>query len=72
MNLPAILQIMNIIQSLLNWVSMRGLSRNDAIALLQKAETENRDVTTEEVQEHIDQLTAEMDATARLIDENST
>jgi acetolactate synthase small subunit len=68
MNAAAILQILNIVDSLFVWLSARGISRDRVITLLQAAEAEGRDVTTTEVQVELDALQERLDATQEQID----
>ena len=56
------------INALFNWLGKRGLTRARAIQLLDNAEAEDRDLTTDEVQGELDALSSELDETERLID----
>lgn len=67
MTAALILQLLNMIQAGFNWLAARGVTRDRAIALLDKAAAENRDVTSAEVQTELDTLQAELDDTADAI-----
>lgn len=64
MNAALILQLLNVIQAAFGWLTQRGITKERALALLNKAEAEGRDVTTAEVQTELDQLQSELDDTA--------
>ena len=69
MNASEIMFFLNIVQSILHWLSgARGIPREHAIALLNKANAEGRDVTSDEVQAELDLLQSELDDTADMID----
>ena len=68
----SIFSALNFIQSLLNWLEKRGMSRDRSLALLDRAELEQRDLTTDEVQSELDLSRAELDDTQKLIDESGS
>lgn len=68
MTAALILQILNMMQAGFAWLATRGVTRSRAIALLDLAAGENRDVTSEEVQTELDQLQSELDETADRIE----
>jgi phage-related minor tail protein len=67
MTAALILQLLNMIQAGFNWLAQRGVTRDRAIALIDKAAAENRDVTSAEVQTELDTLQDELDDTADAI-----
>ncbi len=69
MSAALILQLLNVIQAAFGWLTQRGITKERALALLAKAEAEDRDVTTAEVQAELDQLQAELDETAKNIED---
>lgn len=69
MNTMAIVQTLNAIQALLNWLVARSAHRSEVIALLNQAHEENRDITSEDVQTRLDIVADELDETASMIDE---
>lgn len=62
---------LNTVQVLLNWLTARSAHRSEIIALLELAHNEDRDITTEDVQNHLDVVLDELDATQTLIDQSS-
>jgi len=65
-----ILKILNMIQAGMGWLSSRGITKDRAQALLDKAEADGgRDVTTAEVQAELDLLQSELDETREAISE---
>ena len=70
MNAQEILGILNIVRSLINWITSRGVAKQRVIALLQKAVEEDRDLTTAEVQTELDHTAAELDVTEDIIEGN--
>ncbi len=62
-------QILNMMQAGFKWLEARGIARTRANALLDKADAENRDVTTAEVQAELDLAQTELDETADKIDD---
>ena len=64
-----VLQILNMIQAGLNWLASRGVTRDRAIALLDKAKLEDRDITPAEAQAELDLAQKELDMTAEQIDQ---
>lgn len=64
-----VLQILNMIQAGLNWLASRGVTRDRAIALIDKAKAEDRDITTAEAQVELDLAQKELDMTAEQIDQ---
>ena len=71
MKTAAIVQTLNVIQALFNWLGARSAHRSEIIALLELAHSENRDITSEDVQNHLDIVSDELDATQKLIDESA-
>lgn len=69
MSAALILQLLNVIQAAFGWLTQRGITKERALALLNKAEAEGRDVTTAEVQAELDQLQSELNDTERAIEE---
>lgn len=69
MNAALILQLLNVIQAAFGWLTQRGITKDRALALLNKAEAENRDVTTAEVQAELDTLQAELNETGEAIED---
>lgn len=67
MNTIAIVQTLNVIQALFGWLQARSVVRSEIIALLDKAHTENRDITTEDVQTQLDIIADELDETENLL-----
>lgn len=53
----------------LTYLTQRGVIVDEAIALIEAAEAEGRDVTTEEVREQLDLSKAELDETEELINQ---
>ena len=64
-----VLQILNMIQAGLNWLASRGVTRDRAIALLDKAKAEDRDITTAEAQAELDLAQKELNMTAEQIEQ---
>lgn len=67
-----ILQTLNVIQALLDWLEARSAHRAEIIELLQVAHDEKRDITIEDVQTRLDIVADELDETENLISENDT
>lgn len=63
-----VIQLLNVMQAGLNFLASRGVTRERAIALLDKAKLEERDVTTAEVQVELDLAQKELGMTAEQID----
>lgn len=70
MNATEALQALNTVQALLNWLGNRGLNRKRVQALLNLAETEGRDLTTDEVQNELNLTALELDETENLINQD--
>lgn len=70
MNSTEALQALNAIQALLGWLTGRGLSRDRAQALLDKAAIEDRDLTDDEVQVELNLTAIELDQTENLINQD--
>ena len=70
MNSTEALQALNAVQALLGWLSARGISRDRAQALLDKAALENRDLTDAEVQTELSLTASELDETENLINQD--
>lgn len=68
MSVTAIVQILNVVESLFTWLTNRGIARDNALKLLNTAQAEGRDVTTAEVQAELDTLQGELDDTQDAID----
>jgi len=65
-----VLKILNMIGAGMGWLKTRGITKDRAQALLDKAEADgDRDVTTAEVQAELDLLQRELDETAEAISE---
>ena len=64
-----VLQLLNVMQAGLKWLESRGVTRDRAIALLDKAKAEDRDITTAEVQVELNLAQKELDMTAEQIDQ---
>lgn len=62
-----ILKILNMVQAGFGWLSERGIQKDRVQFLIDRAVTENRDVTTAEVQVELDATQKELDATADAI-----
>ena len=62
--------VLNAVQSLLNWMVGRSAHRDEIIALLELAHAENRDITSEDVRNHLDIVADELDDTQDLINED--
>jgi hypothetical protein len=69
MNAAAIVQLLNVVDGLLTFISARGVTKERVLLMLQQAEAEGRDITTSEVQAELDQLSLELGATQDQIDE---
>ncbi len=69
MNAALILQLLNVIQAGFAWLTQRGITKERALALLNQAEAEGRDVTTAEVQAELDTLQDELDETGEAIED---
>ena len=67
MKTAAIVQTLNLIQAMFNWLAARSVIRDEIVALLELAHSEDRDITTEDVQNHLDILAEELDETEDLI-----
>jgi uncharacterized membrane protein len=63
-----VLKILNMIQAGFGWLAERGVQRDRAQALIDRAVAENRDVRTAEVQAELDATQAALDETADAID----
>jgi len=63
-----ILKILNMIQAGFSWLASRGITKERAQNLIDLATSEDRDVTTAEVQGELDLLQTDLDDTANLID----
>lgn len=61
-------KLLNIAQAGFSWLAARGMSRDQALALLETAAIEERDVTTDEVMGHLNLTQEELDATQAMID----
>lgn len=61
-------KLLNIVQAGFSWLTNRGITRDQALALLQTAEDENRDVTTQEVADMLDLTDDELAETQAMID----
>ncbi len=72
MSAAAIVQILNIVESLFTWLTSRGLTRDRVLTILNTAQAEGRDVTTAEVQAELDLLQGELDDTQEAIDNLDT
>jgi hypothetical protein len=68
MDAELVFRILNVVQAGLNFAAARGVSRKDALALLEQAHVEDRDVTTAEVQAQLDVTQAGLDETRRLLE----
>lgn len=62
-----ILKILNMVQAGFGWLAERGIQKDRVQFLIDRAVDENRDVTTEEVQQELDATQKELDATADAI-----
>lgn len=71
MNIIDVVKTLNTVQVLLNWLTARSAHHSEIIALLNTAHAENRDITTEDVQNNLDIVLDELDATQKLIDEST-
>lgn len=71
MTTKTIVQTLNTIQVLLGWLTARSAHRAEIIALLQTAHDENRDITSEDVQNSLDIVASELDQTENLISDKS-
>ena len=69
MKTAAIVKTLNLIQALFNWLAARSVIRSEIVALLDLAHAEDRDITTEDVQNHLDIVADELDDTEDLINE---
>ena len=67
MDAVLILKILNMVQAGFGWLSERGIQRDRVQAMIDKADAEDRDVTTAEVQAELDATQKELDATADAI-----
>lgn len=61
MSAAAIVQILNVVESLFVWLTNRGITRDRALVILNAAQDEGRDVTTAEVQAELDATQATLD-----------
>lgn len=62
------LELVNYARAGLAYLTQRGVIIDEAIALIELAESEGRDITPEEVQEHLDLAQTELDDTQAMID----
>lgn len=63
-----ILKILNMLQAGFSWLGHRGIQKDRVQAMIDKADAEDRDVTTAEVQAELDATQKELDATKAKID----
>ena len=66
MTTEMVVRILNLFQSVVNWLAARGVARDRVLEML--AESQGRDLTTAEVQAELDATDSELNDTQRLID----
>ena len=68
MEAKLILQLLHMIQAGLQWIESRGLARQSALDLLERADREGRDLTDDEVQTELDETQGALDDTRTLLE----
>ena len=68
MEVAVVLKLINFIQAGYAWLAARGVHKDRVQFLIDRAVAENRDVTTDEVQQELDATQAELDETAGMVD----
>lgn len=67
MDQKLILQILHMIQAGLQWIESRGLARQSALDLLERADREGRDLTNAEVSTELAETQGGLDTTRALL-----
>lgn len=67
----AVLTALHLAQALITWIVSQGIARERIQAILDASAESGEDITSETVQAELDATGAELDETARLIDDEN-